>query len=768
MGSVTELEASYAKENHEANRSAQVGQSQGDRVYIGLEFIKNGQDVRRVASIVWHDTGIPAGVTITQAQIRLWPVSATGPFTHQTGWEVAIPRIDGAWNEPSDTVVARSYLKQIAMKAGTIADDDLIYSLPGGAIDGGGFEMFAWGRDDPSGYRTDGTTEPTYTQIFKCDATTGTLLEEISLIAVQSQGAMDPSVKIHLEVYDILGDDIVADEDGALLATSETLLYAAWSAKTRTQFTAFSFLAVDGGSGAPSMTQNQNYRLKVVFSLDGWAPPSGRTGGLHGTSVVHGETANELPNNVANLTAGVEVVIAPGDRHFWAPLASATTDVPHLNNYLSDDQNSSNVGYASGIHSPIETFGSTPFTIGDAGFSPDYELDMASVIQDYIDDPAYVTDAGMCIVVGLKDVFGAGADIDVRVFLPLVGIAERRPHLWIDFTVPAPTLTLIDPVSGPTAGGTPVTITGTGFVDFMSVLTFGGTSATPSIDSTTTITATTPAHAAGAEDVFYGQDSPSQDDTLVDGFLYIDPTVPTLNSIDPISGPPAFPGTIVDLFGFSFVNGASVSFGGTDSFEVTFISQAHLTARTPFHAVGLVDVIVTNPAEHYWGPQPSNTLVDAFLYILPAPVLTSIDPVSGPTAGGTQVGIDGTDFVNPPTVTFDGVPATGLIFVNPTRIAVDSPAHVPGTVDVVVTNPDAQFDTLASAFTYIADAPAVEFVVEVAEAIATVQVPAASIAAQTTSPGLPVETTTAHVAIATETSGLEIAVPAAEIDVELD
>ena len=63
---------------------------------------------------------------------------------------------------------------------------------------------------------------------------------------------------------------------------------------------------------------------------------------------------------------------------------------------------------------------------------------------------------------------------------------------------PAPTVSGVSPTSGTTAGGTPVTITGTGFLAGATVK-LGGTAATGvNVASSTSITATTPAHAAGA------------------------------------------------------------------------------------------------------------------------------------------------------------------------------------------------------------------------------------------------------------------------------
>src|SRR5206468_7293289 len=60
---------------------------------------------------------------------------------------------------------------------------------------------------------------------------------------------------------------------------------------------------------------------------------------------------------------------------------------------------------------------------------------------------------------------------------------------------PAPAVTGLSPGSGPTAGGTEVTVTGTGFTGATAV-SFGGTAATSfAVNSDTQITATAPDNA---------------------------------------------------------------------------------------------------------------------------------------------------------------------------------------------------------------------------------------------------------------------------------
>ena len=69
------------------------------------------------------------------------------------------------------------------------------------------------------------------------------------------------------------------------------------------------------------------------------------------------------------------------------------------------------------------------------------------------------------------------------------------------FTYVPPTITSVSPTAGPTAGGTSVTITGTGFTGATAVK-FGATAATAfTVNSATQITATAPAGVAGTVDI---------------------------------------------------------------------------------------------------------------------------------------------------------------------------------------------------------------------------------------------------------------------------
>jgi DNA-binding beta-propeller fold protein YncE len=110
-----------------------------------------------------------------------------------------------------------------------------------------------------------------------------------------------------------------------------------------------------------------------------------------------------------------------------------------------------------------------------------------------------------------------------------------------------------------------------------------------------------------------------------------------------------------------------------------------------------------------------NRYITSFVFLLFAcvfstdlfalPVITSISPDAGPTAGGTAVTINGSGFTGASAVTFDGVNGTALVVVNDGEILVTSPVHSPGSpgnANVVVTT-GAGSSTGTHVFTYQGD-----------------------------------------------------------------
>jgi hypothetical protein len=169
-----------------------------------------------------------------------------------------------------------------------------------------------------------------------------------------------------------------------------------------------------------------------------------------------------------------------------------------------------------------------------------------------------------------------------------------------------PTVTSITPSQGPTAGGTPVTIKGTGFVTGAKVKI--GNEATPvAVVNETEITATTAATGAGADEVVV-EDANGKSTSGIK-YTYIPP--PTVTSITPSQGPTAG-GTPVKIKGTGFVTGAKVKIGN----EATVVTNTaeEITARTPAGS-GMVEVIVTDAGG-------SSTLGPTYAYVSAPTVVT--------------------------------------------------------------------------------------------------------------------------------------------------
>jgi glucose/arabinose dehydrogenase len=266
---------------------------------------------------------------------------------------------------------------------------------------------------------------------------------------------------------------------------------------------------------------------------------------------------------------------------------------------------------------------------------------------------------------------------------------------------PAPTVTSISPNSATINGGTAVIIRGTGFLAGATVK-LGGTSATAvSVVNSTTIAATTPAHAAGNTSVVV-TNTDSKTGTLNNGFTFTGPPppnpAPTVISITPNSGT-TNGGTAVTIAGTGFLAGATVKMGGTSATVLSLVNSALITATTPAHAAGAVDVVVTNT------DTKTGTLTSGYTYTAasnPAPTVTSINPTTGVTTGGSTVTIAGTGFLAGATVSFGGTAAMGVALVNSTTITASTPAHAAGAVNVVVTNTDTKSGTLPNGYTYTA------------------------------------------------------------------
>ncbi|WP_263358142.1 IPT/TIG domain-containing protein [Acidicapsa ligni] len=212
------------------------------------------------------------------------------------------------------------------------------------------------------------------------------------------------------------------------------------------------------------------------------------------------------------------------------------------------------------------------------------------------------------------------------------------------YIVPAPTVTAIAPAIGPTIGGSSVTITGTNFSG-VSGVSFGGTAASGfTVNSATSITATSPRESAGAVDVTVTTANGTSVTSAADQFTYSG-TAPALSALSPSAGPP---GTAVTISGSNFGSSqgnSTVSFNGTAATTINSWGASSITAVVPVGATS-GPILVTI------GSEVSNgNLIFSVGTAISGTVMSGASPVVGNVqlyaAGTTGYGVSPTKIGGP-------------------------------------------------------------------------------------------------------------------------
>ena len=201
-----------------------------------------------------------------------------------------------------------------------------------------------------------------------------------------------------------------------------------------------------------------------------------------------------------------------------------------------------------------------------------------------------------------------------------------------DEPMSTPTITSLTPSSGPTTGGTTITINGTDFRAGATVL-VGGSPATVTAATDSWATVLAPARSAGAVAVtLTNPDGGSH--TLPSAFTYVTAEAPVsdpaITSVTPASGPTTG-GSAVTLSGVDFQAGVTVLFGGVAG-TVTSRTSTSIKVTNPAGTAGPVTITVVNP------DGGSVTMAAAFTYVqaaVTAPTISTILPGTGPTTGST-------------------------------------------------------------------------------------------------------------------------------------
>ena len=271
----------------------------------------------------------------------------------------------------------------------------------------------------------------------------------------------------------------------------------------------------------------------------------------------------------------------------------------------------------------------------------------------------------------------------------------------------APVVTGVSPSQGSYAGGETVTISGSNFTNATLVEideAHGDCAPSFVVDDDSHISFTSPGASdctgtAGTFDVTVLGPGGTSAVTAADQFTFLPEVSPEVTGLSVQSGPETG-GTSVTITGTNLpnTNGEVVMFGQYFSADVS-CSFTECTAVAPPQPVGTVDVTVDN--------SPKNS-ADKFTYTAaPLPVVTSVAPAVGTTAGGTDVIVQGKHLANafgpaygpvPAQASFGGDPANG--YCSPTSCVLSAPAHVAGSVNVIITT-QAGTSAITTADTFI-------------------------------------------------------------------
>ncbi len=287
---------------------------------------------------------------------------------------------------------------------------------------------------------------------------------------------------------------------------------------------------------------------------------------------------------------------------------------------------------------------------------------------------------------GVTAGFTAGTDTSMAVTIP-AGTPGGLVHILVtnglgtssavsadQFTnTGLPTVTSLSINTGPTTGGTTVVITGTNFTPTATVA-FGGTPASVVYNSGTSLTATSPGHIPGNADVAVSTAYGTSINTAADNFTYTSGSLPVITSLSPNFGPIGG-GNVITITGTNLTGTGTttVSFGTSAATPYSSSSTSLLVVvpvSSTFAAQTVQVLVTTSAGTSVADPGPAN---DYTYGTSTLPVITSLNPASGPISGGNAITITGSNFSGATVVSF-GSSNVAPFSVTPTSLVVFVPA----------------------------------------------------------------------------------------------
>ena len=467
-----------------------------------------------------------------------------------------------------------------------------------------------------------------------------------------------------------------------------------------------------GGTSATLFGDLFNYTL-VAPIVSGVSPSSGPVAGMFAVTITGANLLGATEVDFGNTPATSFTVNSPTQITAMSPAGTAgTVDVtvvtPGERSIISANDNytysASIVPTVSGLSPSFgPVAGGTTVVIVGANLAGATAVDFGGVAGTIIPGTNTATQ-----IIATSPARSAGA-VDVTVVTPN-GTSSTSSADQFTYQVPGPAVSNVSPNSGPPAGGTSVTITGSNLSGATAVY-FGSTLATQLTNNANgTITVTSPAGTTGAVDVtVVTAGGASAISPATDQFTYgAAPTISALiagGSLISNIGPSNAAGFGLYIVGENLNGVTEVDFG---SVAGTIIDErgapSSIYVSTPSEGPGTVDVRVVTP-----NGTSAITPADQFTFTA-GPIVTQISSAvsffnpDGPLAGGTSVSIHGYHLSDATAVNFGNTPAASFVFdsYHGTITAV-SPAGAPGTVSVTVTSPEGTSTTAETQdlFTYV-------------------------------------------------------------------
>lgn len=260
------------------------------------------------------------------------------------------------------------------------------------------------------------------------------------------------------------------------------------------------------------------------------------------------------------------------------------------------------------------------------------------------------------------------------------------------------TITRVSPNSGPTAGGTDVTLTGT-TLNPTCTASFGGRPATRSAGAGITMTATSPSHPPGTVAVSVTC-ADGQTFTLNNAYTFVNAT-PTIAAATPSFGNTGG-GTIVRVTGTNLLSSCGVTFDGVLGTDIVLESPTSVLVAAPRNAEKRATVGIACPT----GVAVADS---AFIYTTsdePTASLSGLDRVEA--APGQTLMIKGTRFRGSDAITIGDAPAT-ILRTTPEAHFVRVPELPAGVVAVTLRDLNGRISTTGPIFAILpAAAPRID------------------------------------------------------------